>query len=60
MLRLQEQRLQAYIFFLEGKINKPGVFAPEGGVIDTQDFFNAYAELEGLEKGLDISRSWEI
>jgi saccharopine dehydrogenase-like NADP-dependent oxidoreductase len=46
--------------FLQGKINKPGVFAPEGGVIDAQDFFNAYAELEGLEKGLDISRSWEI
>ena len=46
--------------FLQEKINKSGVFAPEGGVIDTEDFFNAYAELEGLEEGLDISRSWEI
>ena len=46
--------------FLQEKINRPGVFAPEGGAINTEDFFSAYAELEGLEEGLDISRSWEI
>ena len=45
--------------FLQGKINKYGVFAPEG-IINTKDFFKAYAELEQLEEDLDISRSWEI
>lgn len=45
--------------FLQGKIYKPGVFAPEGGAINTEDFFSAYEELEDLNEGLDISRSWE-
>tara|TARA_X000000368_G_scaffold156784_1_gene123564 strand:+ start:44 stop:1204 length:1161 start_codon:yes stop_codon:yes gene_type:complete len=45
---------------LEGKINKSGVFAPEGGAINADDFFSAYADLEELDEGLDISRSWEI
>ena len=45
--------------FLQGKINKYGVFAPEG-IINTKDFFKEYAELEELEEDLDISRSWEI
>ena len=45
--------------FLQGKIYKPGVFAPEGGAIDAEDFFSAYAELEELDGGLAISRSWE-
>ena len=44
--------------FFQGKIYKPGVFAPEGGAINTEDFFSAYEELEGLNEGLDISRSW--
>ena len=45
--------------FLQGKIYKPGVFAPEGGAINTEDFFSVYEELEDLNEGLDISRSWE-
>ena len=45
--------------FLQGKIYKPGVFAPEGGAINTEDFFSAYEELADLNEGLDISRSWE-
>ena len=45
--------------FLQGKIYKPGVFAPEGGAIDAEDFFSAYAELEELDGGLAISRSWD-
>ena len=46
--------------FLQGKIYKSGVFAPEGGAINAKDFFSAYAELGELDGGLDISRSWEI
>ena len=46
--------------FLQGKIYKSGVFAPEGGAINAKDFFSAYEELEELNEGLDISRSWEL
>tara|TARA_B100000768_G_scaffold46022_1_gene44805 strand:- start:10761 stop:11921 length:1161 start_codon:yes stop_codon:yes gene_type:complete len=45
--------------FLQGKIYKSGVFAPEGGAINAEDFFSAYKELGELNEGLDISRSWE-
>ena len=39
---------------LENKINKKGVFAPEGGAIDPDDFFSLLTD-----HPLSVSRSWE-
>jgi len=39
---------------LENKINKKGVFAPEGGAINPDDFFSLLTDLP-----LSVSRSWE-
>lgn len=41
--------------FLENKITKKGVFAPEGGAIDPDDFFPLIAD-----HPIEISRSWEV
>ena len=40
---------------LESKINKKGVFAPEGGAINPDDFFSLLTD-----HPLSVSRSWEI
>ena len=40
--------------FLESKINKKGVFAPEGGAINPDDFFSLLTD-----HPLSVSRSWE-
>ena len=40
---------------LENKINKKGVFAPEGGAINPDDFFSLLTD-----HPLSVSRSWEI
>ena len=39
---------------LESKINKKGVFAPEGGAINPDDFFSLLTD-----HPLSVSRSWE-
>lgn len=41
--------------FLENKITQKGVFAPEGGAINPDDFFPLIAD-----HPIEISRSWEI